>query len=202
MYLGPTEEDRLRIFVAAELARRTRADGIKLNAPETTALICDEMHRAARAGGSLQAVLATGRAAVTADDVIDGVPALVSEIRLEVLLEDGMRLVVLRDPLSVHTAESPGEIRVRRGDIQFAIGHGRRHIRVTSRSSKPIRVSSHYPFWRVNSRLEFDREAAVGYRLDMPAGASIRWAPGEVRDVDLVALRASERAAIPPPEAS
>jgi urease subunit gamma/beta len=202
MYLGPTEEDRLRIFVAAELARRTRADGIKLNAPEATALICDEMHRAARAGGSLEAVLATGRAAVAADDVIDGVPALVSEIRLEVLLEDGMRLVVLRDPLPVHGAESPGEVRVRRGDIQLAVGHGRRRIRVTSRSSRPIRVSSHYPFWRANSRLEFDREAAEGYRLDIPAGASIRWAPGEVRDVDLVALRASGRAAVPPPEAS
>jgi urease subunit gamma/beta len=202
MYLGPTEEDRLRIFVAAELARRTRADGIKLNAPEATALICDEMHRAARAGGSLEAVLATGRAAVAADDVIDGVPALMSEVRLEVLLEDGMRLVVLRDPLPVHGAESPGEIRVRRGDIQLAVGHGRQRIRVTSRSSRPIRVSSHYPFWRANSRLEFDREAAAGYRLDIPAGASIRWAPGEVRDVDLVALRASGRAAVPPSEAS
>jgi urease subunit gamma/beta len=202
MYLGPTEEDRLRIFVAAELARRTRSDGIKLNAPEATALICDEMHRAARAGGSLEAVLSAGRAAVAADDVIDGVPALVSEIRLEVLLEDGMRLVVLRDALSVHATESPGEIRVRRGDIQLAVGHGRRRIRVASRSSRPIRVSSHYPFWRTNSRLEFDREAAEGYRLDIPAGASIRWAPGEVRDVDLVALRSSGRAAIPPPEAS
>ena len=97
MYLGPTEEDRLAIFMAAELARRSRADGIRLNAPEATALICDEMHRAARAGGSLEAVLAAGRAAVAADDVMDGVPGLVSEIRLEVLLDDGMRLVVLRD---------------------------------------------------------------------------------------------------------
>ena len=74
------------------------------------------------------------------------------------------------------------------GDIQVRPGHGSRRIRVTSRSSKPIRVSSHYPFWRVNSRLQFDRGAAEGYRLDIPAGASIRWAPGEVMDVDLVSL--------------
>ncbi len=48
-------------------------------------------------------------------------------------------------------------------------------------------MSSHYPFWQVNSRLDFDRAAAVGYRLDIPAGASVRWDPGEVREVDLVA---------------
>lgn len=202
MYLGPTEEDRLRIFAAAELARRTRADGVKLSAPEATALICDEMHRAARAGGSLEAVLAAGSAAVAAEDVIDGVPTLVPEIRLEVLLEDGTRLVVLRDPMPVQATASPGEIRVRRDDIQLAAGNGRRRIRVTSRSSRPIRVSSHYPFWRANSRLEFDREAAEGFRLDIPAGASIHWAPGEVRDVELVALRAGGRAAAPPPAAS
>jgi urease subunit gamma/beta len=190
MYLSPTEEDRLRIFVAAELARRTRADGVKLNAPEATALICDEMHRAARAGGSLEAVLAAGRAAVGTDDVIEGVPVLVEEIRIEVLLEDGMRLAVLRDPLAHGVGSQPGEIRVRPGDIQLGPGHGSRRVRVTSRSSRPIRVSSHYPFWRVNSRLEFDRDAAEGYRLDIPAGASIRWAPGEVKDVDLVALAA------------
>jgi urease subunit gamma/beta len=190
MYLSPTEEDRLRIFMAAELARRTRADGVKLSAAEATALICDEMHRAARVGASLEAVQAAGRAAIAVDDVIDGVPALVPEIRMEVLLEDGTRLVVLRDPLAASPSPGavPGEITVRPGDIELGPGQRRRRILVTSRSSKPIRVSSHYPFWRVNSRLDFDRRAAEGYRLDIPAGASVRWAPGEVREVDLVAL--------------
>jgi urease subunit gamma/beta len=202
MYLSPTEEDRLRIFAAAELARRTRSDGVKLNAPEATALICDEMHRAARAGGSLEVVLAAGRAAVAQGDVIDGVPALVQEIRIEVLLEDGMRLLVLRDPLGQDAASPPGEIRVLPSDIQLSQGRMRRRIRVTSRSSKPIRVSSHYPFWRVNSRLEFDRSAAEGYRLDMPAGASIRWAPGESKEVDLVALSSESAATAFPSSAS
>jgi urease subunit gamma/beta len=199
MYLSPTEEDRLRIFVAAELARRTRADGVKLNAPEATALICDEMHRAARAGGSLEAVLAAGRAAAGADDVIEGVPALLAEIRIEVLLEDGMRLAVLRDPLGQGARSQPGEIRVSPRDIQLGPGHSRQRIRVTSKSSRPIRVSSHYPFWRVNSRLEFDRSAAEGYRLDIPAGSSMRWAPGEVREVVLVALAADAPGPLPRP---
>jgi urease subunit gamma/beta len=202
MYLSPTEQDRLRIFMAAELARRTRSDGVRLNAPEATALICDEMHRAARVGGTLEAVLAAGRAALGDADVIDGVPALIQEIRIEVLLEDGMRLAVLRDPLGEGTGSQPGEVRVQPSDIQLGEGHARHRIRVTSRSSKPIRVSSHYPFWRVNSRLEFDRGAAEGYRLDIPAGASIRWAPGEVRDVDLVALSAGALVSAPPPSAS
>jgi urease subunit gamma/beta len=202
MYLSPTEEDRLRVFVAAELARRTQADGVKLNAPEATALICDQMHRAARAGGTLEAVLAAGRAAVDAENVIEGVPALVQEIRIEVLLEDGMRLAVLRDPLGQQAASQPGEVRVPPGDIQLGPGHSRRRIQVTSRSSRPIRVSSHYPFWRVNARLEFDRSASEGYRLDLPAGASIRWAPGEVREVGLVALGADAPVSAPPADAS
>jgi urease subunit gamma/beta len=98
MYLTPTEEDRLAVFTAAQLARRSLADGAKLNAPEATALISDEMHRAARRGASADGVLAAGRDAVRAENLMDGVASLVPEIRLEVLLDDGTRLVVLREP--------------------------------------------------------------------------------------------------------
>jgi urease gamma subunit len=98
MYLTPTEEDRLRIFAAAQLARQSRADGARLNAPEATALVCEEMHRAARTGASPAGIAAAGRAAVSREDLMAGVPELVPEIRLEVLLGDGTRLVVLRDP--------------------------------------------------------------------------------------------------------
>lgn len=98
MYLSPTEEERLRVFAAAELARRNLGRGLKLNAPEAIALVCDEMHAAARAGASFEEVLETGRRALRPDQVLDGVPDLVDEIRLEVLLDEGSRLVVLRDP--------------------------------------------------------------------------------------------------------
>ena len=98
MYLTPTEEDRLRVFAAAELARRTLAGGLRLNAPEATALISDEMHMAARAGASFEEVLEAGRSAVAADQLIPGVAGLIEEIRVEVLLEDGSRLVLLRRP--------------------------------------------------------------------------------------------------------
>lgn len=98
MYLNPTEEDRLRIFAAAELARRTLERGLALNAPEATALICDEMHMAARSGASFDEVLESGRRAVAADRLMDGVAELIGEIRVEVLLDEGSRLVVLRRP--------------------------------------------------------------------------------------------------------
>lgn len=82
----------------------------------------------------------------------------------------------------------PGEVRSPDREIALAAGLVRRRLVVTSRSSRPIRVSSHYPFWRVNPRLEFDRAAAAGYRLDIPAGTSVRWGPGQSRQVGLVAL--------------
>jgi urease gamma subunit len=98
MDLNPTEEDRLRIFIAAELARRTLERGLALNAPEATALICDEMHLAARSSATFDEVLEVGRRAVAADQLLPGVGDLIDEIRLEVLLDEGSRLVVLRRP--------------------------------------------------------------------------------------------------------
>ena len=71
--------------------------------------------------------------------------------------------------------------------IVLSEGKERRRVTATSTSERIIRVSSHYPFWRVNARLHFDREAAGGFRLDIPAGTSLAWAPGESKEVDLVA---------------
>jgi urease subunit gamma/beta len=98
MGLSPTEEDRLRVFTTAELARRTLQRGLPLNAPEATALICDEMHMAARAGATFEDVAVAGRAAVGPDQLLPGVADLLGEIRLEVLLDEGTRLVVIRGP--------------------------------------------------------------------------------------------------------
>src|SRR5262249_59896889 len=110
MYLSPADEERLRVFAAAELARRTVARGLRLNAPEAVALACDEMHLAARAGGSFDDVLAAGGSAVSPGDLLPGVADLVDEIRLEVLLDEGSRLVVLRQPWGTGP-DAPGAIR-------------------------------------------------------------------------------------------
>ena len=70
--------------------------------------------------------------------------------------------------------------------IELAAGRERITLTVTNTSRRPVRVSSHYPFWRTNRRLQFDREAARGFRLDVPAGASVRFSPGTTTEVELV----------------
>jgi urease subunit gamma/beta len=184
MQLNPTESDRLRIFTAAQLARATLDRGLALNAPEAIALVCDEMHLSARSGASWQEVRDAATALAATTPVLDGVPELVPEIRLEVLLDEGTRLVVLRDPFGA------GEPRVRfgAGDVPLVPDRDRLIVEVTNTGERPIRVSSHFPFWDVNANLSFDREATVGFRLDLPAGDSIAWAPGETREVTLVEL--------------
>lgn len=98
MHLTPTEEERLKVFEVAELARRTLERGLDLNAPEAIAIACDEMHAAARAGKTFEEVRQVGRSAVPPERLMPGVAELVPEIRLEVLLEEGSRLIVLREP--------------------------------------------------------------------------------------------------------
>lgn len=193
MRLTAWEEERLLVFSAAELARRHRDAGLLLNAPEAIALICDAMLEAARAGEAYDAVEAVGRTAVDPDEVMPGVRELVDEVRLEVLMGDGTRLVVLSDPIGRPGPDpdpsGPGAIRpAPDGDASLAesVRRPTLELDVRSESARVIRVSSHYPFHRVNRRLVFDRDAADGYRLDLPAGASMRWAPGEAHVVRLV----------------
>ena len=188
MRLTAWEEERLLIFSAAELARRHRAAGILLSAPEAIALICDAMLEAARAGTSYAAVEQAGRTAVALSEVIDGVRELVDEVRLEVVLGDGTRLVVLVDPLGggrPMPADGPG-VMVAGSDVRELPTRDSRRLAVRSESRRTIRVSSHVPFHRVNSRLVFDRAAAAGFRLDLPAGSIETWAPGETKEVGLV----------------
>jgi urease subunit gamma/beta len=189
MRLTAWEEERLLVFTAAELARRHRDRGLRLNAPEAIAVIVDSMFEAARAGGSFSDVEAAGRAAVRPDDVLPGVASLVDEVRVEVLLGDGTRLIVLLDPLGAATSEpdGPGSVTLAAEEIPDPTARlERRELEVRSTSRRAVRVSSHFPFHRVNGRLEFDRAAARGFRLDLPAGSSERWSPGETRTVTLV----------------
>jgi urease subunit gamma/beta len=179
------EEERLLIFSAAELARRHRDQGLRLNAPESIALICDAMLEAARAGAGYEEVEAVGYGAVTVGQVLPGVPALVPEVRLEVLMEDGARLVVLHEPLGPADDDAPGAIR-QAPPVDRPDERARLELEVHNTSQRVVRVSSHFPFERVNSRLAFDRAAAAGCRLDIEAGSTERWAPGETRTVRLI----------------
>ena len=191
MRLTPWEEERLLLFGAAELARRHRAAGLQLNAPEVVALICDAMLEAARSGKGYAEVEAAGLAAVSPSEVLPGVRELVDLVSLEVLLEDGTRLISLVDPLGRGEpldSAGPGAISPTPEQAGPEESNGREHLQLEVRntSRRVVRVSSHFPFEQVNARLEFDRRAARGFRLDLEAGSSQRWSPGETLTVRLV----------------
>jgi urease subunit beta len=82
----------------------------------------------------------------------------------------------------------PGEVSLREDAVQLAPGRERRHLIVLNGGDRPIQVGSHFHFADVNRALEFDREAAAGFRLDIPAGTSVRFEPGVEREVGLAAL--------------
>lgn len=175
------------MFALAQLARATLERGLELNAPEAVALVCDELHMAARTGKTYADVQAAGRSALGPDQVMDGVADLVPEIRVEVLLEEGTRLFVIREPFGPPSPDGPGGIRFADGEVALVPRRERRSVIVTNSGTRPVRVSSHFPFWEANPSLEFDREASRGFRLDLQAGDSLRWAPGQTHEVDLVA---------------
>lgn len=79
-----------------------------------------------------------------------------------------------------------GAVRAAGGDIVLNEGRERRRLTVENTSRRIVRVSSHFPFWRANERLRFDRAAVLGFHLDLPAGSTVRWEPGETREVELV----------------
>lgn len=99
MRLTPTELERLTIFTAAELARRRRSKGWRLNHPEALALILDEMHEAARGGASYDEVVRVGRSTLIEDDVLPGVAELVGTVQVECLFGDGMRVLRVERPI-------------------------------------------------------------------------------------------------------
>ena len=99
MRLTPKEMDRLTIFTVAELARRRKARGIKLNHPEAVALLSDEMLEDGRAGLSYEEIETRATQILTRQDVMDGIEHLVSSIRLEVNFSDGNKLVVIDNPI-------------------------------------------------------------------------------------------------------
>jgi urease beta subunit len=82
----------------------------------------------------------------------------------------------------------PGEIRAAEGELELNAGRERLSLRVVNTGDRPVQVGSHVHFAQTNPALAFDRDAARGFRLDVPAGTSVRFEPGVSMDVELVAL--------------
>ncbi len=99
MRLSPREQEKLLIFTAAEVARRRRDRGLKLNHPEAVALISGEIMEGARDGKSVADLMELGRTIVTREQVMDGVPEMVVEVQVEATFADGTKLVTIHQPI-------------------------------------------------------------------------------------------------------
>lgn len=100
MHLTLKEQERLLIHTAAELARRRRARGLKLNLPEATAIITDFLMEGARDGRTKAELQNSGRQVLTRDDVMDGVPEMLYQVHAEATFPDGTKLIAVSEPIS------------------------------------------------------------------------------------------------------
>lgn len=201
MELTPREKDKLLLYTAALVAERRLARGVTLNYPEATALISMHIMEGARDGTSVAELMESGRHVLTTDQVMEGVADLLHDVQVEATFPDGTKLVTVHEPIlpstgsdnahKSHVVEggfAPGAIDAAAGDITLNEGRELTVVVVANSGDRPVQVGSHYHFYEVNSALEFDREKARGFRLNIAAGTAVRFEPGQSRTVELVAL--------------
>ncbi|MXV44964.1 urease subunit gamma [Saccharibacter sp. 17.LH.SD] len=193
MRLTPREKDKLLVALAAMVARQRLERGVKLNIPEAIALISDHVQEGARDGRSVASLMDSGARILHRGQVMEGVADLIPEVQVEATFPDGTKLVTVHHPIrfspeSTQNQESliPGELRPCEGQIDLNVGLERRHLLVVNTGDRTVQVGSHYHFAEVNPALSFDRDVALGYRLDIPSGGAVRFEPGQERDVTLV----------------
>lgn len=190
MLLTPTELERLTIFTAAELARKRRARGLKLNYPEAVAIITDDILEGARDGRSVAELIGFGATVLTSEDVMPGVPAMLHILQVECVFPDGTKLVTVHEPIrpaegSAADPVQPGETLALDGEIELNPGRPRVTLQAVNTGDRPVQIGSHFHFFEVNRAMEFDRAAAFGMRLDIPAGTAVRFEPGQSKEVTL-----------------
>jgi urease subunit gamma/beta len=209
--LAPRDVDKLLLHNAGFLAQKRLARGVRLNYPEAVALLATQLLELIRDGRSVAELMDIGRTILGRYQVMDGVPELVSEVQVEGTFPDGTKLVTVHHPIvadhgdlelalygsflpvpdRARFAQAPervaaGEVLVGDGEIVINEGRPTHELAVTNTGDRPIQVGSHYHFYETNRALVFDREAALGMHLDIPAGAAVRFEPGEQKTVRLV----------------
>jgi urease subunit gamma/beta len=189
MNLTPREKDKLLVSMAAMVARRRLERGVKLNHPEAVALITDFVVEGARDGRSVAELMEAGAAVLSSDQVMPGVPEMIHDVQVEATFPDGTKLVTVHRPIrGSGTGLTPGEVTTLPGEIVLNEGREAVKLTVANTGDRPIQVGSHYHFAETNPALAFDRAAARGTRLDIPAGTAVRFEPGQSREVRLIPL--------------
>ncbi len=218
MHLTPREIDKLILHQAGVLAQKRLARGLRLNYVEAMALIATQLLEFIRDGRSVAELMDLGRRLLGASDVLDGVAEMIDEVQVEGTFPDGTKLVTVHHPIVAEHGDMvagalrqlPGSRRPtgrvpwdgprppRKGRLApsssttatscSTTAARRSQLQVANRGDRPIQVGSHYHFVETNRALVFDRRAAYGMRLDIPAGTAVRFEPGETKTVTLVAI--------------
>lgn len=188
MHLTPREQERLMTHYAGMLAKERKAKGLLLNYPEAIAYITAELLELAREGFTVTELMQKGKHLLTAEEVMDGVPEMIGEIQFEATFPDGTKLVTVHEPIIPTNRLIPGEFLIDDGEIILNGNKKSITLKVMNTADRPIQVGSHFHFFEVNKALDFDRKAAFGYRLDIPAGNAVRFEPGEMKTVSLVEI--------------
>jgi len=188
MHLTPRETEKLMLHYAGVVAGERLQRGLKLNYPEAIAYISGKLLELARDGKTVADLMSEGRKMLSADQVLDGVAEMIHEIQLEATFPDGTKLVTVHDPIPTTGKIIPGEILTEEGFIELNAGKNTVTLDVTNTADRPVQVGSHFHFFEVNKKLNFDRKAAYGMRLDIPAGTAVRFEPGETKTVNLVEI--------------
>jgi urease subunit gamma/beta len=213
MHLSPREIDKLLLHNAGFLAQKRLARGLTLNHPEAVALIATQLLEFIRDGKTVAELMDLGRQFLGMRQVLPGIPEMIVEVQVEGTFPDGSKLVTVHHPIThengnlglalygsflpvpalsrfVTGAETPepGECIPLPGEILLNQGRESIPLEVTNLGDRPVQVGSHYHFIETNPSLKFDRSAAYGRRLDIPAGTAVRFEPGETKTVKLVEI--------------
>jgi urease subunit gamma/beta len=173
------------------------------------ALLASQLLELIRDGRRVAELMDLGRRILGRAQVLPGVPEMILEVQVEGTFPDGTKLVTVHHPIALEQGDyslslygsflpapaagasavesfTPGEVLTSPGQIELNKGRVSVALQVTNQGDRPIQVGSHYPFVETNRALAFDREAAAGKRLDIPAGTAVRFEPGEMKTVQLV----------------
>ena len=200
MHLTPGDTERLLLAVAGMVARDRLERGVRLNHPETVALLSCWVIERARDGVGVSELMERGREVLSADQVLPEVPGMLHDVQVEATFPDGRKLVTLHDPIPTDRSgdeagevhEPPGALRLVEGSLELNADRTpdeRGTLVIVNTGDRPVQIGSHLHLPDANAALEFDREAARGFRLDIPSGTSRRFEPGASREVAIVALR-------------
>lgn len=206
MFLTPSDREKLLLSVAGMVARDRLERGVRLNHPEAVALLSCWAVERAREGASVEGLMAECVDVLSADQVMDGVPELVDYVQVEATFPDGRKLVTMTHPIRhaaghAEAAEAaagpvPGALAPAPGEIELNAGREKRSVVIRNDGDRPVQVGSHIHLADVNPALSFsdadgipaDRALVEGFRLDIPAGTSLRFQPGDEKAVTAVHL--------------